>query len=34
MMATSVIAAIPALVAFAVLQRFLRGGLALGGLKG
>ena len=34
MMATSVIAAIPALVAFAVLQRYLRGGLALGGLKG
>lgn len=34
MMATSVIAAIPALVAFAILQRYLRGGLALGGLKG
>jgi ABC-type glycerol-3-phosphate transport system permease component len=34
MMATSVVAAVPALVVFAVLQRHLRGGLALGGLKG
>jgi multiple sugar transport system permease protein len=34
MMATSAIAAVPALVVFAILQRFLRGGLALGGLKG
>lgn len=34
MMATSVIAAVPALVVFAILQRYLRGGLALGGLKG
>jgi len=34
MMATSVIAALPALVVFAILQRYLRGGLALGGLKG
>lgn len=34
MMATSVVAAIPALVVFAILQRYLRGGLALGGLKG
>lgn len=34
MMATSVVAAIPALVVFAILQRHLRGGLSLGGLKG
>lgn len=34
MMATSVVAAIPALLVFAVLQGFLRGGLSLGGLKG
>ena len=34
MMATSVVAAIPALVVFAILQRYLRGGLSLGGLKG
>ena len=34
MMATSVIAALPALAVFAVLQRFLQGGLSLGGLKG
>ncbi|NOG52429.1 MAG: carbohydrate ABC transporter permease [Chloroflexi bacterium] len=34
MMATSVIAAFPALVVFAIMQRYLRGGLSLGGLKG
>lgn len=34
MMATSVVAALPALVVFAIMQRYLRGGLALGGLKG
>lgn len=34
MMATSVVAALPALVVFAILQRYLRGGLSLGGLKG
>lgn len=34
MMATSVVAAAPALVVFALLQRHLRGGLALGGMKG
>jgi multiple sugar transport system permease protein len=34
MMATSVVAAVPALVVFAILQRYLRGGLSLGGLKG
>jgi multiple sugar transport system permease protein len=34
MMATSVVAALPALVVFAILQRYLRGGLALGGMKG
>lgn len=34
MMAASVVAAAPALVVFALLQRHLRGGLALGGLKG
>jgi multiple sugar transport system permease protein len=34
MMATSVIAALPALLVFGVLQRFLQGGLSLGGLKG
>lgn len=34
MMAASVITAIPALLLFAVLQRYLRGGLALGGVKG
>lgn len=34
MMATSVIAALPALLVFGVLQRHLQGGLALGGLKG
>lgn len=34
MMATSVIAALPALVVFAIMQRYLRGGLSLGGLKG
>ena len=34
MMATSVVAAAPALVVFALLQRHLRGGLALGGVKG
>ena len=34
MMAASVVAAAPALVIFALLQRHLRGGLALGGMKG
>ena len=34
MMAASVVAAAPALLVFAILQRYLRGGLALGGLKG
>ncbi len=34
MMATSVVAAAPALAVFALLQRHLRGGLALGGMKG
>jgi len=34
MMATSVIAAVPALFVFGILQRFLQGGLSLGGLKG
>ncbi len=34
MMAASVVASLPALVMFAILQRFLRGGLALGGMKG
>ncbi len=34
MMATSFIAALPALLVFGILQRFLQGGLALGGLKG
>lgn len=34
MMATSVVAAIPALLVFAILQRYLRGGLAFGGMKG
>ncbi len=34
MMATSVVAAAPALAVFALLQRHLRGGLALGGVKG
>ena len=34
MMAASVVASIPALLLFAILQRYLRGGLALGGLKG
>lgn len=34
MLAASVVTAIPALVLFAVLQRYLRGGLALGGVKG
>ncbi len=34
MMAASVVAAIPALLVFVVLQRFLRGGLSLGGLRG
>ena len=34
MMAASVMASIPALAVFVALQRYLRGGLALGGLKG
>ncbi len=34
MMAAAVIASLPALVVFAILQRYLRGGLALGGMKG
>jgi multiple sugar transport system permease protein len=34
MLAASVVAVIPAFVLFATLQRFLRGGLALGGIKG
>lgn len=34
MMAASVIASIPALLVFVILQRYLRGGLALGGLRG
>lgn len=34
MMASAVIAAIPALVVFIILQQFVRGGLSLGGLKG
>lgn len=34
MMAASVVAVIPAFVLFAVMQRYLRGGLALGGMKG
>lgn len=34
MMAASVVASIPALLVFITLQRFLRGGLALGGLRG
>jgi len=34
MMAASVVASVPALLLFAVLQRYLRGGLALGGMKG
>jgi ABC-type glycerol-3-phosphate transport system permease component len=34
MMAASVVAALPALVVFVILQRFLRGGLSLGGLRG
>ncbi len=34
MMAASVIASIPAVIVFVVLQRYLRGGLALGGLRG
>lgn len=34
MMAASVVASFPALVVFAVLQRYLRGGLSLGGMKG
>lgn len=34
MMAASVIAVIPAFLLFAVLQRYMRGGLALGGTKG
>lgn len=34
MMAASVVASIPALLVFVTLQRYLRGGLALGGLRG
>jgi len=34
MRATSVVAAIPALLVFAILQRYLQGGLAFGGMKG
>jgi ABC-type glycerol-3-phosphate transport system permease component len=34
MMAASVVASLPALLLFAILQRYLRGGLALGGMKG
>ena len=34
MMAASVVASVPALILFAVLQRYLRGGLSLGGMKG
>ncbi|MCC6801456.1 MAG: carbohydrate ABC transporter permease [Anaerolineae bacterium] len=34
MMAAAVVASLPALVVFAILQRFLRGGLSLGGMKG
>lgn len=34
MMAASVVASLPALLLFAVLQRYLRGGLAVGGMKG
>lgn len=34
MLAASVVTALPALVLFAILQRYLRGGLALGGLRG
>ncbi len=34
MMAASVVASFPALLLFAILQRYVRGGLALGGMKG
>jgi ABC-type glycerol-3-phosphate transport system permease component len=34
MMAASVVASLPALLLFAILQRYLRGGLAVGGMKG
>jgi ABC-type glycerol-3-phosphate transport system permease component len=34
MMAASVVASLPALLVFAMLQRYMRGGLALGGMKG
>ena len=34
MMAASVVASLPALLLFMVLQRYLRGGLAVGGMKG
>lgn len=34
MMAASVLASVPALIVFIALQRYLRGGLALGGLRG